>query len=73
MGIVVEGSGAFAEHMPPGGILEDVKTVGEAVERLRLPSHTGIIVLVNHRLASWGTELQPGDVVSLIPAIGGGE
>ena len=57
MGIVVESSGAFAEYTPPGCVLEDVKTVGEVVERLGLPSHTGMVILVNHRLASWGTGL----------------
>jgi molybdopterin converting factor small subunit len=72
MGVVVEGSGAFAEFIPPGYVLENVKTVGDVVERLKLPSHSGMIVLVNHQLASWGTELKSGDIVNLIPAIGGG-
>jgi molybdopterin converting factor small subunit len=47
-------------------------TVGEAAQRLPLSRSTGLIILVNGKLAQWETALHDGDVVELIPALGGG-
>jgi molybdopterin converting factor small subunit len=49
-----------------------VQTVGQAIERLRLPPDVALIMLVNGRIAHWTTELQDGDVLQLLPTIGGG-
>jgi sulfur carrier protein ThiS len=52
--------------------VEEVCTVGDVIERLRLPRATGLVILVNGRLAHWGTELRDGDTVELLPVVGGG-
>jgi molybdopterin converting factor small subunit len=49
-----------------------VETVGQAVERLSLPSDVGVAMLVNGRVAHWNTVLRDGDVLTLVPEICGG-
>ncbi len=66
-----------AEDLMPDGaspvlVLEDSYTVGEAVGLLPLKRATGLIILVNDKLAQWDTPLHDGDEVELIPALGGG-
>ena len=66
-----------AEELLPGQpspvlILDSPSTVGEAVTLLPLTRSTGLMILVNGKLAQWETALQDGDVVELIPALGGG-
>lgn len=39
---------------------------------LRLPLRAAVMILVNGRLAGWETTLQDGDLVELLPAVGGG-
>ncbi|MCS7040092.1 MAG: MoaD/ThiS family protein [Caldilineales bacterium] len=53
-------------------VLTQARTVGEAVGQLDLPQTMGLVMLVNGRLAHWQTELQDGDVLQLLPVIGGG-
>jgi sulfur carrier protein ThiS len=53
-------------------VLAQARTVGEAVSQLDLPQSMGLVMLVNGRLAHWQTELQDGDVLQLLPVIGGG-
>ncbi len=53
-------------------VLAQARTVGEAVSQLNLPASVGLVMLVNGRLAHWQTELQDGDVLQLLPVIGGG-
>lgn len=72
MAVVVEASDALAARIPPGLALEDVRTVAEVIVRLNLSGQRGLIILVNHRLAGWDTELKAGDVVQIIPTIAGG-
>lgn len=52
--------------------LEGSGTVGDAATRLPLVRSTGLMILVNGKLAQWDTVLHDGDVVQLIPALGGG-
>ncbi len=66
-----------AEDLVAGGAasvleVDDPCTVGEAAQRLPLTRSTGLMILVNGRLAQWDTGLCEGDVVELIPALGGG-
>jgi sulfur carrier protein ThiS len=53
-------------------VLTQARTVGEAVGQIDLPQTMGLVMLVNGRLAHWQTELQDGDVLQLLPVIGGG-
>lgn len=53
-------------------VLTQARTVGEAVGQLDLPQSMGLVMLVNGRLAHWQTELRDGDVLQLLPVIGGG-
>ena len=52
--------------------LDDVHTIAEIWARLGLGRSSGLVVIVNGRLANWSTELQDGDVVQLRRAPGGG-
>ncbi len=72
MSIRIEGSGVFADAAAANPEMDDVATVAEAVSRLGLPPAVAILVLVNDRLASMNTVLKPGDVVHVVPAVGGG-
>lgn len=72
MAVIVE-----AEDLLPGGhservALDGVSSVGEAMARLPLKRSTGIVILVNGKLGQFDTPLSDGDVVQLIPALGGG-
>ena len=72
MAVLVQVTGSLRSHVPAGVTLDDVHTVGEAVERLHLPATEGLAMLVNGRLAHWATPLQDGDTLQLIPALAGG-
>ena len=72
MKITVHSVGSLKRFVEPGTVLEDVRTVGEAVERLSLPESKGLVMLVNERLANWNTSLTDGDTLQLIPTIAGG-
>ncbi len=66
-----------AEDLLPRGAspvltLDGPCTLGEAVKALPLARSTGLMLLVNGKLAQWATVLQDGDEVELIPALGGG-
>lgn len=66
-----------AHDLPPNAgattcAVDGARTVAEAVGLARLSLRTGVIILVNGRLASWETTLQDGDVIELLPAVGGG-
>jgi molybdopterin converting factor small subunit len=72
MSVIVE-----AEDLLPAGhseqvTLEGVSSVAEAITRLPLKRSTGIVILVNGKLGQYDTPLGDGDVVQLIPALGGG-
>lgn len=72
MPITVDASGSLRKHIPEGTILEGVRTVGQAIEQLHLPADVHLMMLVNRRIAHWTTELHDGDVLQLLPTIGGG-
>ena len=72
MTVIIEAGGSLRSHIPPQTALEDVQTVGQALERLKLPADTALIMLVNGRIAHWTTSLRDGDVLQLLPTIGGG-
>ena len=75
MRITVEANGTLRPRLPvPVELIvpEDTFTVGRAIERLGLGRATGIVIMVNGRLGHWDTELDDGDVVELVPTIGGG-
>ncbi len=71
MTITVQASGILKEQIPTELQLE-ASTVGEAVSQLNLPDVGEMLLLVNGRLAHWQTELHDGDLLKLVPAIGGG-
>ena len=50
----------------------EAATVAQAAERAGLKRVTGLVILVNGRLAGWQTPLADGDVVEFMPALGGG-
>ena len=72
MVVTIEAAGSLRSAVPSGMVLSSVETVGQAVERLSLPSDVGVAMLVNGRVAHWNTELRDGDVLTLLPAICGG-
>ena len=72
MTITVLASGILKDQIPKELKLE-ASTVGEAVSQLDLPEVGEMILLVNGRMAHWQTALQDGDLLKLVPAIGGGE
>jgi molybdopterin converting factor small subunit len=47
-------------------------TIGEAVKQLPLSRSTGLMIVLNGRIAQWDSQLQDGDEVELIPALSGG-
>lgn len=53
-------------------VLEAPATVGDAARLLTLRNSTGLMILVNGKIAQWNTLLNDGDVIELIPALGGG-
>lgn len=63
----------IAEDMLPSHEAQlEAGTVGEAAEMVGLQHRTGLVILVNGRLADWKTALVDGDTVEFIPALGGG-
>jgi molybdopterin converting factor small subunit len=61
--------------LPPGTAAEltlAANTVAEAAEGAGLTRRTGLVILVNGRLADWTMALADGDVVEFLPALGGG-
>ncbi|MCP4167031.1 MAG: MoaD/ThiS family protein [Chloroflexi bacterium] len=72
MQITVRASGSLKELIPAVLILEDRTTVGDALAKLALPGGEGLAIIVNGRLAHWGTVLQEGDVLQLAPIPSGG-
>jgi molybdopterin converting factor small subunit len=63
----------IAEDMLPSHEAQlEAGTVGEAAEAVGLARRTGLVILVNGRLADWKTALVDGDTVEFIPALGGG-
>jgi molybdopterin converting factor small subunit len=63
----------LAEDMLPAGQVQlEAQTVGEAAQAAGLARRTGLVILVNGRLADWQTRLADGDVVEFVPALGGG-
>jgi molybdopterin converting factor small subunit len=72
MMVTVEATGSLRAVVPPGTSVANVETVGRAIEHLSLPCDVGVAMLVNGRVANWNTELQDGDVITLLPAICGG-
>ena len=72
MPVSVKASGSLRSHVAPQMILEHVATVGEAIEKLQLPHEIALIIMVNGRIAHWTTPLHDGDVLQLLPTIGGG-
>ncbi|MCU0507869.1 MAG: MoaD/ThiS family protein [Anaerolineae bacterium] len=62
-----------AEEMLPARELRlEAATVAEAAARAGLEPRTGLVIMVNGRLAEWMTPLSEGDVVEFLPALGGG-
>ena len=72
MSVLIEATGSLQKHVPEGMRLEDVHTVGQAIERLKLPPDVHLMMLVNRRVAHWTTELHDGDILRLMPTVGGG-
>lgn len=72
MTIIVEFGGSHPASASQRVALENVQTVGEALERLGVHHHTGLIILVNGRLADWYTPLHESDTIQVIPAFAGG-
>ncbi len=72
MVITIRAHGIFRERIPDNTTLEDAHTVGDAIERLDLPSDSGLAILVNDHLAHWNTPLHDGDIVQLVPQLSGG-
>ncbi|MBX3000360.1 MAG: MoaD/ThiS family protein [Caldilineaceae bacterium] len=72
MSIIVKGAGTLKQHLSSGAAVEDVATVGQAIEQLALPPVGSMLMLVNGQMAHWQTPLEDGDTLELIPAICGG-
>ena len=70
--VTIHAEDLLPEGASPALILDGPCHVGEAVKRLPLPRFTGLMILVNGKLAGWETVLQDGDEIELIPALGGG-
>ena len=71
MPITIQTAGFLKEQIPDD-LSVDANTVGEAVTQLDLGETGELILLVNGRMAHWQTSLNDGDVLKLVPAIGGG-
>lgn len=72
MSITIKAAGMLKSHLPSGATVEDVSTVGQAIEQLALPDVGSLLMLVNGQMVHWHTPLQDGDTLELIPAICGG-
>ncbi len=73
MSVTIRVSGLLKESAGFSTVVENVGTVGEAVAQLPIPKDMGLVIMVNGRLAAWQTELKDGDVLQLLPVIGGGQ
>lgn len=67
------------EYLPKGGSkysirlkIEGGNTVGDVLNKLNIPERISKILFVNGRQASEDSVLQPYDVVSIFPPVGGG-
>lgn len=72
MGVTVEAEELLPEGQPARVSLRDAATVAEAMAQLPLKRSTGLVILVNGKLGQYDTPLADGDVVQLVPALGGG-
>ncbi|MCB0016827.1 MAG: MoaD/ThiS family protein [Anaerolineales bacterium] len=72
MKVEIKATGSLRPLVPPGTIVSDVATVGDAVARLELPETGEMLLLLNGDMAFWQTELSDGDIVTLVPAMSGG-
>ncbi len=69
----------FQEYLPPGSDpyscslnLEEGATVGQVLEKLKIPESLPMIVLVNGLHRKSEDPLQNGDVLSVFPPVAGG-
>jgi molybdopterin converting factor small subunit len=69
----------FREYLPPGSVtyscwleMEEGNTIGQALERLKIPLSIPMIALVNGLHRTFEDRLQPGDVLSIFPPVAGG-
>jgi molybdopterin converting factor small subunit len=69
----------FREYLPPGSDkyscileLEEGTTVGQVLERLKIPESLPLIPLVNGVHRKTEDSLQSGDVLSVFPPVAGG-
>lgn len=72
MQVTVQAEGLVSGEAAAVLELNGASTVGDAARRLVLIRSTGLMILVNGKLAGWDTVLHDGDLVELIPALGGG-
>ncbi len=69
----------FGEFLPPGTEkytcwleLEEGTTIGQVLEKLKIPDDIPMITLVNGLHRTFEDRLQPGDVLSIFPPVAGG-
>lgn len=72
MAVAIQTAGFLKQQIPPDASVTDVRTVGEAIQKLDIDHSGEIIMLVNGKPAYWNTELNDGDTLSLLPGISGG-
>ncbi len=72
MRVKIHAENLLPDRAPAVLTLDDACTVGEAASRLPLRRSTGLMILINGKLAQWDTLLRDGDEVELIAALGGG-
>ena len=69
----------FREFLPPGTEkytcwleLEEGTTIGQVLEKLKIPDDIPMITLVNGLHRTFEDRVQPGDVLSVFPPVAGG-
>ncbi len=69
----------FREYLPPGSEkyscwleLEEGATIGQALEKLKIPDSAPMITLVNGLHQTFEDHLHLGDVLSVFPPVAGG-
>ncbi len=72
MRVTVHAEDLLPDRASPVLVLEDSCTVGEAARLLPLKHATGLMILVNGKLAQWNSLLHDEDEVEFIPVLGGG-
>ncbi len=79
MRVVVKLFANFREYLPAGSEkysctldLEEGTTIGQVLERLKIPASMPLIPLVNGIHGKTEDPLQPGDVLSVFPPVAGG-